>query len=232
MSTLWTTIVAATVAQDSPQEVMGYPALIDLFLRGGPVMYPILALSILGLFFWLRGALVVRAARRDLPRGRSLLTMAQQGNFRSLKDAAEAGGTLPDSIAFRVLSFTGYPASELRREAQEVMASLLYGAVGATRWVTICARLAPLLGLLGTVVGISITFSDVAATGGSGDYARLADGIHQALFTTIFGLIVALILTVLGALLNSRLVGLEHAGDRFTDALILHIKREEANDGR
>lgn len=235
-------LIAAAVAQpDATSSVvsaaerlplLGYPAVIDVFARGGVVMIPILLLSVLGVFFWLRGALAVRALRRELPRSRTLLRMAEQRNFTSLRDAARAGLSLTDRVAERLLVFRADPVSELRRQTQELLTTALRSALSAHRWVGICAKLAPILGLLGTVVGISMTFNLIAATGGTGNYEQLADGIHQALYTTIFGLIVALVLTVLGALLHSRMVALEHETEEFADALIVALKEGEASHGR
>lgn len=54
------------------------------------------------------------------------------------------------------------------------------------------AGVAPLLGFLGTVVGIAIAFDQIAAMGGKVSPDTLADGISQALYTTVFGLIVGI----------------------------------------
>lgn len=58
--------------------------------------------------------------------------------------------------------------------------------------LAVVATIAPLAGLLGTVVGMIEAFYIVAATGAIGDASILADGIYKALFTTAAGLFVAL----------------------------------------
>ncbi len=67
--------------------------------------------------------------------------------------------------------------------------------------------ISPLLGLLGTVAGMIITFQQIAATGGA-DKAQLADGIALALLTTAGGLIVAIPAIISGRYFNSRLIGI------------------------
>jgi biopolymer transport protein ExbB len=62
---------------------------------------------------------------------------------------------------------------------------------------------APLLGLLGTVTGMIVTFQAITQSGG-GDSRLMADGISQALVTTVMGLVVAIPLLFLHALLASR----------------------------
>jgi len=62
---------------------------------------------------------------------------------------------------------------------------------------------APLLGLLGTVVGMIVTFQQITLFGTS-DPRMMANGISMALITTVLGLIVAIPLTVIHSLLQSR----------------------------
>jgi biopolymer transport protein ExbB len=66
--------------------------------------------------------------------------------------------------------------------------------------------ISPLFGLLGTVLGMIITFSQIAATGGA-DKAELAGGIGLALFTTAGGLIVAIPAILSNRYFTSRLTG-------------------------
>ena len=65
------------------------------------------------------------------------------------------------------------------------------------------AAVAPLLGLLGTVTGMIITFQAITQSGG-GDSRLMADGISQALVTTVEGLVVAIPLLFLHSILSAR----------------------------
>ena len=62
--------------------------------------------------------------------------------------------------------------------------------------------IAPLLGLLGTVVGMIATFQMITMVG-TGDPQSMAGGISQALVTTVLGLVVAIPLTILHSVLQS-----------------------------
>ena len=70
--------------------------------------------------------------------------------------------------------------------------------------ISTLAVISPLLGLLGTVMGMIITFSQIAATGGA-EKTKLADGIALALFTTAGGLIVAIPAIIANRYFTSRL---------------------------
>jgi len=70
-------------------------------------------------------------------------------------------------------------------------------------WIKVLAAVAPLLGLLGTVVGMIRTFQAITLFG-AGDPKLMAGGISQALVTTVLGLIVAIPLVLLHSLVASR----------------------------
>jgi biopolymer transport protein TolQ len=64
-------------------------------------------------------------------------------------------------------------------------------ASGGLIWLSVIAVVSPLLGLLGTVLGIMTSFNRVASMG-SGNIAAVAPGIAEALLTTAFGLVAAI----------------------------------------
>ena len=70
-------------------------------------------------------------------------------------------------------------------------------------FIKIIAVVAPLLGLLGTVTGMIITFQAITLFG-TGDPKLMAGGISQALVTTVLGLSVAIPIVLLHTLVNSR----------------------------
>ena len=67
----------------------------------------------------------------------------------------------------------------------------------------VIAGVAPLMGLLGTVVGMIKTFQTITLFG-TGDPKLMADGISQALVTTVEGLVVAIPLVFLHSIIASR----------------------------
>ena len=70
-------------------------------------------------------------------------------------------------------------------------------------WIKVLAAVAPLLGLLGTVVGMIRTFQAITLFG-TGDPKLMASGISQALVTTVLGLTVAIPLVLLHSLVSGR----------------------------
>ena len=71
-------------------------------------------------------------------------------------------------------------------------------------WITLCIAIAPSLGFLGTVIGMVMAFDQIEFAGDISPKI-VAGGMKVALITTIFGIIVALILQVFYNFVNSRI---------------------------
>ncbi len=74
---------------------------------------------------------------------------------------------------------------------------------GGLSLIKVLYVVAPLIGLLGTVIGMIVTFQQITLFG-TGDPRMMASGISMALMTTVLGLVVAIPLTIIHSLLQSR----------------------------
>jgi len=131
---------------------------------------------------------------------------------------------VPNLVHFAVENLERSPSKVRRMLAErfetEVLADLEYRA----GWIATVIKSAPMLGLLGTVVGMINAFQTIAGSGKSGvDPSLLADDIGVALFTTAIGLTVALPMVVLGAMVAVRIGklsdGVQEQIGRFVDDL-------------
>ncbi|MGO1298501.1 MAG: MotA/TolQ/ExbB proton channel family protein [Vibrio sp.] len=71
--------------------------------------------------------------------------------------------------------------------------------------LTTIASLAPMLGLLGTIIGLMRSFRDIGLSHGPVEPSIVADGLWQALSTTAIGMIIAVVCVMFHALLRSRI---------------------------
>ena len=100
------------------------------------------------------------------------------------------------------------------------------GAEGAMKfqhhvsYLSVIGNIAPMLGLLGTVVGMVGAFRDLAASGAQPNPAKMADNIQMALMTTVMGLIVAIPAIFSYALLRNRLARMLTEVDMITSELM------------
>ncbi len=84
----------------------------------------------------------------------------------------------------------GWPAIE--KGMEEALAEQSAKLLRKIDYLSVIGNIAPMIGLLGTVVGMIFAFQEVANTQGAARAAELASGIYQALVTTVGGLIVAI----------------------------------------
>lgn len=96
-------------------------------------------------------------------------------------------------------------------------------------WIKVLAAVAPLLGLLGTVVGMIRTFQAITLFG-TGDPKLMAGGISQALVTTVLGLSVAIPLVLLHSLIASRSKTLVEILEEQSAGIIARHSDEPATD--
>lgn len=153
--------------------------MIEFFRAGGPLMWPLLLLSVLSLAVLVERLFVFQANAcpkfRETPE-EALKAFSSAQGYESFAEALKTGReTAVVSAGNAVVA---------RLEARLSILSVI-------------ARLSPLLGLLGTVFGMIETFSAVASAPGGVEMTALADGIWQALITTAAGLSIA-IPTILG----------------------------------
>jgi len=106
-------------------------------------------------------------------------------------------------------------------EAGQQETARLYRATDA---IGVIASIAPMLGLLGTVVGMVGAFDTISVTEGVTKPDQLAGSISQALITTVMGLIVAIPTTAAYAFLRNRIDSLVALVAEMTDEMAVHVE--------
>ncbi len=168
-------------------------SILELYLTGGWVMHLILLCSIIALYVAVERWLEIRRAR-EVPKGytQELRGFIRKGDVQS----AVLYVTRFDIPISRVVNAGLQKVHRGDARVQQAMED--QGRTEATELekhmgiLATMAGVAPLLGFLGTVVGIAVTFNQIAVHGGEVSADLLADGISQALYTTVFGLIVGI----------------------------------------
>lgn len=189
------------------------PTAVDLIVRGTPTTWVVLGVTALAslaswvIIFWKISQF--RRIKKDSGRFTSAMVHAKR-----LEDANQVILRLPESAHSRVfrtgINFfaelrpgalrEGAPPSEglsdtqlnalwlvLQKVQDEERDNLASGLV----WLSVVAVVSPLLGLLGTVIGVMDSFMGVTATGAA-NIGSVAPGIAEALIATAFGLVAAI----------------------------------------
>tara|TARA_R110001592_G_scaffold363248_4_gene682213 strand:+ start:67110 stop:67769 length:660 start_codon:yes stop_codon:yes gene_type:complete len=179
-----------------------------LLTLGGPVVLVLLFMSVVALAVTLYKLLQMRGfSGRSLDKLDDAVTRWCQGEDDAIALAGASKSPLAPMISngMNWLAVDGCDLAaieaELTRMAQRVLVRL-NSLLGILEQV---AYLAPLLGLLGTVLGIIDVFHGLAEQGSSADSGQLAGGIWEALLTTAVGLCVAIPFALVHAGLQGRI---------------------------
>jgi len=164
--------------------------MIQLLFRGGYTMIPILLCSVVSLAVIIERAFSLRAGRVLPP----LLLEELNRDDRPIeklrgmvnRERGALAGVLAAGLEHRPIGLEG--SREVLLAAEKVAASRLERGLTL---LEIVAVISPLLGLLGTVIGMVQVF-DVISQVGAGHAQALSRGISQALISTIAGLVVAI----------------------------------------
>ena len=203
---------------------------LSFLAQGGPLVWPILFCSVLGLAIFLNRLYFLFRLRREeesallrlkeaLSRGEGLSSFAQgQGPLaqmiREILPVCCADRALVETLLDRIIE------REIARAARYLdhLATL--------------ASIAPLMGLLGTVTGLIKAFMVIEEAGGKVDATMLAGGTWEAMLTTAVGLSVALPLIVAHRFLLSRIDAYEEDLERLETTLLkaLFARPEERRE--
>ena len=166
---------------------------ISLIIKGGPVMIPIIALSIIGLALILERIWALWKIRLDIPQfAQEIFLHMERGHFQKALEQCEKvrhpiAEVFKLGILNRTLKREGLEAM-MEREGEEQI-QYLEKYLGA---LIIIIGVEPMLGFLGTIVGLIQAFMSWEQLGSNITVSALASGIYQAMITTAGGLIVAI----------------------------------------
>lgn len=156
--------------------------IIDIWLSGGWVMIPLALLAVL-----------------IYSTGIELLFYLRRGNMQFghesqwlvwIQEPAQATGRVGEIIRYSQDGVTA--AKQVRNRFEEVRLDMVTNVERRLVFLTTLVASAPLMGLLGTVIGMLGTFAAISMGGGAETAGMVAEGISEALITTQTGLFIAL----------------------------------------
>lgn len=215
------------IEEEPEEELQGHQLLMQRFIEGGAgFMGIVLVCLILGLAFAIERIITLSLASTNV---KKLLSAVEdnlsKGNVEGAKELCKSSRSPVASIMYQGLDRV--------KEGIEVVEKsvVAYGSVQmgllekGLIWISLFIALAPMLGFMGTVIGMIDAFDAIEAAGDISP-SVVAGGIKVALLTTVFGLIVAIILQVFYNYIVSRVDGIvnemEDASISFVDMLIKH----------
>jgi len=161
--------------------------------KGGPLMWVLLAFSIVGAAVILERAAVYLGYGFSNDRWfASLLSLVEQGKTAEALAEARRERHPVARVVEAYLENLARPAKVRIDNVKRAGALALEGVEKRLRVLAAISHLAPLVGLLGTVTGMVVAFASIETLAGAPKPSDLAGGIWEALLTTVFGLVVAI----------------------------------------
>lgn len=191
--------------------------MLDFFDSGGPVMWPLLACSVISLTVIIERALFWMGVTRR--RNRELLTeileLCRCGDWERVREKAAGSRdfivrVLISGILHREFSMI----KAMEAAAADEIKRMRKGMVVLDTMITV----APLLGIFGTVIGIIISF-DVLGASGIEHPEVVTGGIAQALITTATGLGIAILSVFPYNYFNTRIEDAAHVIEKYATSL-------------
>ncbi|MCG6895431.1 MAG: MotA/TolQ/ExbB proton channel family protein [Desulfobacteraceae bacterium] len=159
----------------------------EYMAAGGPVIAPLAVLSVVMWTLIINRALFFRRLyRRNMPRSEAALCIVENRRPDPMRYRGAVSLLVNEFMRRR----SGDPSLDVYI-LDETVITLVSSLERHLALIAALARVAPLLGLLGTVIGMVTTF-DIIAVFGTGNTRALTGGISEALITTQIGLLVAI----------------------------------------
>jgi biopolymer transport protein ExbB len=194
--------------------------MLDMFMKGGALMYPIALCSVFALGIFLeRIWTYVRVRREGSELSHQIEPLVAKGRVDEALTACHNAGTPLANVFLTAIRARGRSREQIKAVVEETgrrEAAPLQRFLGLLATI---ATIAPLMGLLGTVLGMIRAFN-VIASQGMGTPASLGGGISEALITTAAGMTVAIPVILAHRYLTSRVDQLALEMEEYTLRLV------------
>jgi len=196
----------------------------SLIIDGGYIMIPLAILLVVTIYIFTERCIVIsRASKDDRNFMDRIRDYVHEGDIESAYNLCKKTDTPYSRLIQKGLTRIGRPMNDVL-VAIENTGNIEVANLGkGFPWLSTTAAGAPMLGFLGTVVGMIQAFFALASAGTAANITVLSSGIYQALVTTVAGLVVGIIAlfayNYLVARVNRVMNGLEAKTMEFMDLL-------------
>ncbi|MBP5720318.1 MAG: MotA/TolQ/ExbB proton channel family protein [Bacteroidales bacterium] len=185
-------IVDAVQATPVPQE-MSY-SLIDMALKGGWLMLVLLLLSVIAIYiFGKKWWMIRQAGKIDKDFMMDIRDYIHDGKVKSAKTLCTKFDTPVARMVESGIDRIGKPLGDIQTAVENVGNVEVARLEKGLPYLAMIAGGAPMIGFLGTVIGMVQAFFNMSQAGNNIDITLLSSGIYTAMITTVGGLIVGII---------------------------------------
>lgn len=221
LNLLQTEVDALAVQALPQQQEMSY-SLIEMASKGGWLMIVLLALSVIALYIFGKKWWMIRGAGKL---GNQFLMdirdYLHEGKTKSAVTLCQRYDSPVARVVEKGLGHIGRSDSEIRSAMETCASSEIARLEKGLPFLATIAGGAPMIGFLGTVLGMVQAFFNMANAGNNIDITLLAGGIYTAMITTVGGLIVGVLAyfgyNILTSMVSSLVAKMESTTGEFID---------------
>mgnify|MGYP003294925940 CR=1 FL=1 len=204
-----TTLAAQAAAPVLPQQQEMTYSLIEMAMKGGWIMLVLLILSIIALYIFGQKWWMIRQAYKiDKNFMNDIKDYIHEGKMKSALTLCEKYNSPVARLVGKGIERIGRPLADIQTAVENTGNVEVARLEKGLSFLATCSGGAPMIGFLGTVIGMIQAFFNMSQAGNNIDITLLSSGIYPAMVTTVGGLIVG-ILTYFGYnYLSSRISGL------------------------
>ena len=196
---------AAAPAAAQTEPVVRELSVWDLTKAGGPLMIVLAVLAIVSIYiFFERLFAINRANRQDRTFMDRIKDLIHRGEVDQAQKLCEDTNTPYSRMIEKGVSRIGRPMNDVLVSIENVGNMEIAKLEKGFNWLATTAAGAPMIGFLGTVLGMVKAFFQIASAGNNSSVSIIAGGIYQALVTTVAGLIVGIVALFAYNYLTSR----------------------------
>ena len=202
--------------------------LIDIFHSGGPVMYPLALLAFIALVIFLERFLCLHKGKIHAVEFVSGIktSLKKRRLLEAITICDESFGPIPRIVKEALIN--SEKSSEVMSQAVNAAAINQFALLGRRiASLAMIAKIAPLVGLLGTVLALVDIFALVGQTQTLVSVSELSTYIYNALISSAFGLFLAIMCWIAYSFLSSKLKALAQDIDWSANEIMLFIIRGE-----
>lgn len=183
-------VVTDTTAVETVDESM---SALDLAIQGGFMMVPILILSILAIYLFFERLMIINKANQNPdPFMNRVKDLVVRGDITGAKMLCAQQDSPVARMIQKGLSRIGSPLKNIEASIENVGKLEIFKLEKNLSSIATIAGAAPMMGFLGTVIGMVEAFIAIAQEEGSVSPKLLSSGIYTAMITTVAGLIVGI----------------------------------------
>ncbi|MFN3555340.1 MAG: MotA/TolQ/ExbB proton channel family protein [Bacteroidales bacterium] len=216
------TQAAENMGADMPtEETLSF---FSLAFKGGIVMIPLVILSLVAIYIFIERYLAIsKASKEEYNFMNNIRDFIHEGRIDSAKSLCRNNNTPLSRMISKGITRIGRPLNDINAAIENVGKLEVAQLEKNIAFLSTVAGAAPMLGFLGTVMGMVRAFYNMSMAGNNIDISLLAGGIYEAMITTVTGLVVGIIgyicYNILVARIEKVVFMLEARATEFMDLL-------------